>query len=29
MAEIIGNTFDIAKECLVNLLLFGCPSILK
>ena len=29
MAEIIGNTFNITKEGLVNLLLFGSPFILK
>ena len=29
MAEIIGNTFNIIKEYLVNLLLFGSPIKLK
>ena len=26
IAEIIGNTFNITNECLVNLLLFGSPK---
>ena len=29
MAEIIGNTFTITKECLVNLLLYGSPKYTK
>ena len=29
MAEIIGNTFNITKEGLVNLLLFGSPKYTK